>query len=309
MIAIYIIIAVLATTALVKGSIECNFSDSTEPRQCFGAVGELLIFHLSDKANPELTLFKDGKQRILKIDKHGNVTLHEEYANQSELTYEHGTLKLLNTMKIHSGDYEMEEFSSDGKLLKKVKVHLEIQGPVSKPAVCQTCLSATQMQVSCSSEGDNVTFIMTLDGHLLIQNSDCYQSLNSWAAEKLNVTINLYGQLTGNVKCQVWNNVSRDETVLHLSSCGGTVGVATTFPVVTVTVIASVVALFVLLVLSLAILSRKKTPQITTTCPTNVTEAGSLLPEEVRVAVTITDHRMEPKANTGSQIVKKGNYH
>ncbi|GLD46651.1 uncharacterized protein AKAME5_000098700 [Lates japonicus] len=41
----------------------------------------------------------------------------------------------------------------------------EPTAPVSKPDVSQTCLSPEQMAVSCSSDGDGVEFILTLDGH------------------------------------------------------------------------------------------------------------------------------------------------
>ncbi|XP_008286208.1 uncharacterized protein LOC103361797 [Stegastes partitus] len=264
------IIAVLAATALVKGLTECNFSHSHGTRQCFGALGQPLIFHLSDKTNTLIRLTKDGKYMILKREKTGNVILDDKFVDPSELTH-NGKFKLLNAMKIHSGDYELEEHSSDGTLIRQVIVHLEIQGPVSKPVVSQTCLSEKQMQVSCSTEGDNVEFLMTLDGYVLIQTSDYNQSLSSWTAEKLCVDIKLYGQLTGNVTCRVWNKVSRDETVHPLSACGGAAGFVPTLPVVTAAVIASAATAFSFLALSLVIVFWKKRRQIPTS-PTSVDE-------------------------------------
>lgn len=64
---------------------------------------------------------------ILKIVKNRTVTLYEECAHESEF-FTNGTFKLGNAMKRHSGDYVLEEFGSDGVLVKKVTVHLEIQG-------------------------------------------------------------------------------------------------------------------------------------------------------------------------------------
>ncbi|XP_044079393.1 uncharacterized protein LOC122888710 [Siniperca chuatsi] len=233
MISSYMIMTALATTALAKGSTECRFSEPTGARQCFGAVGQLLMFHLPNTANTEVKLKKDNKYIILKIVKNQIVTQHEEYMNQSEL-FTNGTFKLGNAMKRHSGDYRLEEFGSNGTLLKEVNVHLEIQAPVSKPAVSQMCLSPEQMNISCSSEGDGVEFILTLDGLLLMQTTGHSQSLSSWTANMQSlagskpeqdkpsvstVTISLQGQLTGNVMCRAWNNVSRDETVIHLKSC------------------------------------------------------------------------------------------
>lgn len=113
-----------------------------------------------------------------------------------------------------------------------------LPAPVSKPAVSQMCLSPEQMIVSCSSEGDVVKLILNLDGLLLMETRGHSQSLSSWTSNMQplvvnktehnkpgvsDVTISLHGQPTGNLMCQVWNNVSRDETVIHLKSCKGTV--------------------------------------------------------------------------------------
>ncbi|XP_045896348.1 uncharacterized protein LOC123963492 isoform X1 [Micropterus dolomieu] len=254
----------LATTALTKGSTECNFSGRSETQQCFGAVGQLLIFHLPNAPNTEVRLTKDDKYLILKIVKNQIETAHKEYTNLSD-RFTNGTIKLGKAMKRHSGDYLLEEFGSNGASLKKVKVHLQIQVPVSKPAVSQMCLSQEQMDITCSSEGDGVEFILTLDGLLLIQTRGHNQSPSSWTANMqsvagnkteqdkpsvTNVTISLHGQLTGKLLCNVWNNVSRDETVIHLQSCKDLVG---SFHVVTVAVTAGVVTILLLVALCLSI--------------------------------------------------------
>ncbi|XP_038563556.1 uncharacterized protein LOC119894916 [Micropterus salmoides] len=259
MIFLYVIFTALTKTALGKGSIECNFSERSGAQQCFGAVGQLLIFHLPNATNTEVKLTKDDKYLILKIVKNQTVTLHEEYANQFE-RFTNGTIKLGKAMKRHSGDYLLEEFGSNGVSLKKVKVHLEIQAPVLKPAVSQMCLSQEEMNISCSSEGDGVEFILTLDGHSLIQSRGHSHSPSNWTANMQsvagnktelrvsNVTISLQGQLTGNLQCNVWNNVSRDETVIHLQSCKDFVS---SFVIVTVAVVAGVVTLLLLVSLCL----------------------------------------------------------
>lgn len=96
-----------------------------------------------------------------------------------------------------------------------------LPAPVSKPTLFQTCLSPEQMKISCFSEGDGVQLILSLGGQ--IQSNDHNQSLNIWTAEFTNVTIILDGKLTGNLMCQVWNNVSRDEIVIPLAACSGRV--------------------------------------------------------------------------------------
>lgn len=52
---------------------------------------------------------------------------HQKYMNPSERTNKE-TLKLGNATKQHSGHYSLEVFGSDGRLLTKTNVHLEIQG-------------------------------------------------------------------------------------------------------------------------------------------------------------------------------------
>ncbi|XP_042355730.1 uncharacterized protein LOC121952918 isoform X2 [Plectropomus leopardus] len=279
MLSISMIFTVLATAALAKGAIECSFSNPTGVQQCFGAVGQLLIFHLSNTANTDITLKKDDEYIIFKRVKNKTVTLHEDYMNQPE-PFTNGSIKLGYAMKRHSGDYQLEEFGFNGVLLKKVNVNLEIQAPVSKPAVSQMCLSPEEMNISCSSEGDEVELILTLDNVLLMRTRGQSQSLsnstttiktlaNSTAKKNkssiLNITISLHKQLTGNVMCQAFNNCSRDETIIHVKSCK-----VSSFHLVTVAVTASVVVLLLLAALCLLIIKLHNKPR-----PTNVTEANS----------------------------------
>ncbi|XP_071317387.1 uncharacterized protein [Trachinotus anak] len=251
MISICVILTALATTALGKGAVECSFSESTGGQQCLGAVGQLLLFHLPNALGTYIVLKKDNKGLILRV-KNQTATLYEEYANQSE-RFTGGTLNLGDAMKRHSGDYVLEEFKSNGLLLKKIHVHLEIQAPVSEPAVSQMCLSPEQMKVSCSSEGDGVEFTLTVNGQLLKHTRDHSLSSSNWTTNTQsltgstakedksgasNVTISLHGSLTGNLTCDVQNNVSREETVIHLKSCK-----ALTFQLVAVVVRAVVITL------------------------------------------------------------------
>ena len=107
-------------------SVKCNF---TEPpgAPCFGAEGQMLIFHLPSTANTSIRLRKDSKEIVLKTSKDKTVTFHGEFVNQTEL-FTNGTWKLGTATKRHSGDYMLEEFGYAGDSVKKVTVHLEIQG-------------------------------------------------------------------------------------------------------------------------------------------------------------------------------------
>lgn len=112
------------------GSTECMFSEPSKG-QYFGTEGQTLCFQLPNTANTEITLKKDDKHLILKV-KNQIVILKGEYAescsqNQSKLSNS-GTFNLGKAIKRDSGNYTLEEFRSNGALLKKVTVHLEIQG-------------------------------------------------------------------------------------------------------------------------------------------------------------------------------------
>lgn len=108
---------------ILLGVIECNFLEHTGPGLCSGAVGQLLIFHLTVAVNPDIVLKKDNKHMILKVKNHSVTGNNEEYES-----FTNGILKLGKATKRHSGDYLLEEYGSNGNLLKEINVQLEITG-------------------------------------------------------------------------------------------------------------------------------------------------------------------------------------
>ncbi|XP_047463313.1 uncharacterized protein LOC125021335 [Mugil cephalus] len=210
MIWIYMIISSLATAALSKGSVECNLTKPTiTTKQCFGKLGEPLMFHLPTSTT-KMSL-KKNSDMIFRLVNNTDLTDTNSKKDKRMSFLNNGTLKLNEASKEDSGDYLLETFNSTtGELLHNMNIHVEIQAPVSKPAVSQTCLSPEQMKVSCSSEGDGAEIILSLENNLLIP---------SGATEKHDVTVTLYGQMTGNLMCDVQNNVSREQTVIHLTKC------------------------------------------------------------------------------------------
>ncbi|KAK9536903.1 hypothetical protein VZT92_006656 [Zoarces viviparus] len=265
MIFIGMIFTTLATAALAKGTIKCNFSGAAGARRCSGAVGQLLIFHLTNTAKTNIRLSKDDKYVVLGIAKNQIETSNEEYVSQSEV-FTNGTITLGNATKRHSGDYLLDEYDSDGVLLKQVNMHLELQVPVSKPAVSQMCLSPEhQKNISCSSEGDVVQFTLTLNGLLLVptgghrqtprSSTESPSDNNTEQPRASHVTVALHSELTGSFTCRVRNNFTNDETVIHLKSCRDSVS---SFPVVTLVVTAGVVSLLLLAALCLGLIKRNK---------------------------------------------------
>ncbi|XP_041864880.1 uncharacterized protein LOC121654710 isoform X2 [Melanotaenia boesemani] len=203
---IYIITA-LGATALVKGSgvMECNLSQPTDNQQCFGKLGEPLTFHLPPltfhlPTKTTQTSFKRGHDIIFKYPCDKSLEINGKCGKFSTI-YKNGTFLVGKTTREISGNYQME-------------THSDNDAPVSEPIVSQTCLSAEQMTVSCSAEGDEAEFTLSLDSNELIRT-------RSGKAEDPSVTISLHGQLVGNLVCNVQNNVSKQQTVFNLTSCTG----------------------------------------------------------------------------------------
>ncbi|XP_039474257.1 uncharacterized protein LOC120442254 isoform X2 [Oreochromis aureus] len=220
MILIYMIITAPAMTAVAQGTLqllnrssECNLTQPG-PQTCFGVLGEPLVFYIPNKPHIKTSL-KTSTDNILTLKNDTLISLNEKYKNRT-IFFTNGTLKLNKAAKNDSGEYSMETHNStEGVLLYAVNIHLHILAPVSEPAVTQMCLSPKQMTVSCSSEGDEVEFILSLDDKLLIQTKANGIENNSVS----NVTINLPGQLMGNLTCVAQNNVSRKQNIIHLTSC------------------------------------------------------------------------------------------
>ncbi|KAK2828268.1 hypothetical protein Q5P01_019302 [Channa striata] len=271
----------LITSAVVSQSSgrnnECNFSDPTGAQKCFGAAGHLFVFHLPNTPNIDMMLTKDNKYLILKV-KNQKITLNENYTeaqNEAEF-FASGTLLLGNAVKKHAGNYLLDIFGSNGNLLEKISVHLEIQEPVSEPAVSQMCVLKEQLKVSCSSTGDAVEFSLKLNGQLLMPTEDQSLSPRNWTtniqslaesgakddkSSVSEITTILHGQLTGSLVCIVWNKVSKQETVIQLTSCK-----APPLVVIVAVIVSVVVVLLVLLTLCVGIkkLYNKKRPTAVT---------------------------------------------
>ncbi|XP_026185214.1 uncharacterized protein LOC113143637 [Mastacembelus armatus] len=253
MIFFYMIIATLATS-LAKGTLDCNISETTADHKCLGELGKPLIFHLPTQRNTKTSLKKNTNVILTTTKKTPEV--QDKFKGQFEF-YSNGTLRLNNATKRDSGDYQLDIHDVSGRELQRtVKIHIEIQAPVSEPVVSQECLSTEQKKVSCSSKGDKVHLTLTLDNNLLIQSTPG----NTTEHHHHSVAIRLYGQLIGNLTCHVQNNVSSKKTVLILTSCTG----STSLPsLVAVAVKASVSILLLLLVLYFGIkhLNMKRRPQ------------------------------------------------
>ncbi|XP_011481463.1 uncharacterized protein LOC105355562 isoform X2 [Oryzias latipes] len=219
MIFISLITAALLTGSSGKGFTECSFNESGETL-CFAVAGKSRLFYLLNTDFVDMRLLKDGTNRILKTLPNGSVQIYTNTASY----FKNGTIKLNNVSKKDAGTYMLEEFNSEGKVLRKCRIHLNVLAPVSVLTVSQQCLSPEQQKVTCFYEGDEAELTLSLNGFLLLQSNKPIQSLNNDTSDRssvFNVSIILHGHLLGDIMCKVWNNVSRDETVITLTACNG----------------------------------------------------------------------------------------
>ncbi len=107
---------------------ECNLSGPTGAQQCFGALGEPLIFQLPTNVSKMMLKRNETTNILNTVDM--VVILHDEYLNHSAY-FSNGTFKLNKARKTDSGDYQLQIFASNGALLHKINMHLEIQGRIS----------------------------------------------------------------------------------------------------------------------------------------------------------------------------------
>ncbi|XP_029029340.1 uncharacterized protein LOC114869339 [Betta splendens] len=253
----YMIITALSTAALTKGAVKCKIEVNETTQHCIAKLDEPLTFQIL--THKKKTHLKKSNINILRVNNDKVEDINEDYRSRiTQLTNTTMTLDVVRTTD--SGNYLLETFNHEGQLSHTTNFHLEVQAPVSKPEVSQTCLSPKQSVVCCSTEGDGVEFIWSLDDNILEQTRA--ESTNKSTSEVSNVTISLHGQLTGNLACITQNDISSEQTVIQLRSCKGSIHPL--WLTVTAAVIASVCALLLLLALILCMRHLHKTPRTVT---------------------------------------------
>ncbi|CAI5642996.1 unnamed protein product [Oreochromis niloticus] len=235
MILVYMIVTTLARTALAQGALECNLTQPG-PQKCFGVLDEPLIFYLPTDTHTKTSLKKNASN-ILTLSHYSLSAINEKYKNHITV-FKNGTFKINKSTKNDSGEYMVEIHSStNGSLLHTKNIYLDIQ---------------EQKIISCSSEGDEVEFMLSLDDNLLLQTTT--KSTEKHSISK--VTVTLHGQLVGKLACIVQNDVSSGQKIIHVTSCTGTV--------VTVAVVASIGTLLLVLAVFLGVKHfNKKTDPMT----------------------------------------------
>ncbi|CAB1333189.1 unnamed protein product, partial [Coregonus sp. 'balchen'] len=130
----------------------CNLTEESIDHQCYAALGGSLSFRLTANTSDEKITLKKGHKRILhfKTGEDWRSKFPQDYVNRSEF-FNNGTFRLDRVTQDNSGDYLLEIYNSEGTLLCRVNVLLEIQ----------------ETMVTCSSEGDGLQYSWTLNGQNL----------------------------------------------------------------------------------------------------------------------------------------------
>ncbi|XP_072550094.1 uncharacterized protein [Salminus brasiliensis] len=114
------------------------------------------------------------------------------------------------TEKDDSGRYTLETFDSDGTDRGKHLLQLIVEAEVSSVKVTYNCVSSEKRRVSCSSDGDQLSFSWTLN-----VNPHEHRLTDG------NQTLLLNKGSTGHVVCHVENHVSCGNQTFELQPCPG----------------------------------------------------------------------------------------
>ncbi|XP_018589027.1 uncharacterized protein LOC108923052 [Scleropages formosus] len=180
----------------------CDVTKNEEFSQCFGALGQPVFIDLiNDTTGYEISLKNSQNERIFNF-KYGSTT----YYACCLVFFNNGTLRMDKGKKNYSSKYNLEIHDLDGTFLQSRKIQLAIEKPVSSPVLSTLCLSHGKLKVSCSTEGDNPQYTWSLgDGPL--------EGYDGKGAVVLGMDV------SGDVTCTVWNNVSRESSTLRLPTC------------------------------------------------------------------------------------------
>uniref|UniRef100_A0A3Q2PJT1 Immunoglobulin V-set domain-containing protein n=1 Tax=Fundulus heteroclitus TaxID=8078 RepID=A0A3Q2PJT1_FUNHE len=105
------------------GIMECNFTQHND-QQCYGALGEPLIFHLPVHGRMTLTKNKDIIFKLV-----NNTSLESTpWYDKSYKFLRNGIYKFDNTTKTDSGVYQLQVFDIDGREITTININVQILG-------------------------------------------------------------------------------------------------------------------------------------------------------------------------------------
>ncbi|XP_051514058.1 uncharacterized protein LOC127417862 [Myxocyprinus asiaticus] len=187
----------------------CRFNQ-TDP--CYAALGHKLYLQMvTDARDQDLELYKwidNEKEKVFRVKnkKEKKNETHKSIINRSEFVFNNGTLIINSVIRTDSGTYTLELYHSTGSQTHAVNLPVIVEAPIGSVEVSIKCWSSGEKRASCSSEGDQLIFIWTLNGQKL---------------ENRNNTIHLDEETSGNITCTVNNHVSQGQNTISVNRCPG----------------------------------------------------------------------------------------
>ncbi|RXN32853.1 hypothetical protein ROHU_004478 [Labeo rohita] len=222
MMLIFGLMLLLQTTACLDRF--CRF-DQSDP--CYAALGhKLSLLMVQDTSEYDLQIIKriynTQDDPVCRV-KYGRMKECDLYNNRAEVTVINGTLIINHVIRADSGNYRLRLIHSDGTETSR-DLQVIVEAPIGSVEVSVSC-SSNQRSVSCSSEGDQITYNWTLNGIILEQGP---------MARNTTIQLNETSAI-GNISCSVKNNVSYGEKTISVKPCP-----VPTTPAVTSTVTSTV---------------------------------------------------------------------
>ncbi|KAM7389697.1 hypothetical protein PAMP_023660 [Pampus punctatissimus] len=208
-----VVIVLLVMLLGVSHGIETHCDGRQDGAQCYGALGGTLVIRLMDNAL-EKFIFRWYKNKTDVIFNWKNSSIvFNELKDRSFFPASNGTFRINNLIRTDGGEYTLNIFNPDGKVVEERTLQLLIQAPVSSVLLVPECLSQGNTGVSCSSEGgDSLQYSWTLNGNTLTD-----AQLLSGNKDTNNIT--LKQGVSGLLVCSVNNKVNSISTELKISTC------------------------------------------------------------------------------------------
>ncbi|KAM9834487.1 uncharacterized protein ACBT44_012277 isoform 2-T2 [Syngnathus typhle] len=128
--------------------------------------------------------------------------IQEAFRHRTEFFTDNGTLKISNIERNDSGQYIVEVFDQNGGFVKTITLELDVQDPVISVHLVSKCQFQGKQPVTCLPKGgDNLQYSWSLNKKPL-QDSD----LLSGDVQANNIT--LKPSISGQLVCSVKNNIS-----------------------------------------------------------------------------------------------------
>ncbi|XP_073676245.1 uncharacterized protein [Garra rufa] len=183
----------------------CRFN---QPDSCYAALGHKLnVLMVLDTSECDMRIQKrisnnKSTDPVCRV-KNGRMRDCDLYSNRPEVTVINGTLIINHVIRADSGNYTITPTVSDGTVTS-TDLLVIVEAPIGSVEVPVSCSSNGVMRVSCSSEGDQLLYSWTLNGHPLMDG---------------NSSIDLNEGTDGNITCSVKNHVSHGQRTISVKPC------------------------------------------------------------------------------------------